>query len=180
MIKASKFYLFLLLPLLFSCGNSREKDRDSTGAQQKESKSTREFKPGSSGDEFEVLIIGDRIRQRKKLQIAVDSVFHSLYPGLAQPEGWFSTSFLNAENFSSVHKKHKSLLFLSSLKNSPNTLQIMKELITQEKMNKKLQPGKTAYVLKKDAWARPQLVMYFFTDRPHTLIPGLLKNKERS
>ena len=104
-------YSLLLIIVLISC------------KQKNSSNSTSEAKilPGSIGGEFEILIVGVNITDKREIIEFTDSSFHETIPALPQLEYWFRTTYVNLKDLNSNDRRHANILFLSS-KNSDNKM----------------------------------------------------------
>lgn len=150
-------------------GNDKEPTESSEGENQGE------YQPNASGKEFEVLVIGRGIQDQASLKEAIDSIFHVNYPGLPQPEFWFITSYLNYDNMQNMHKKHKSIFFISGTNDqSP----LIDQFFNQQEIQKMYNKGKRGIITKKDLWAEPQLVTFLHASKKKQIVNYLYEKAE--
>ncbi len=147
--------------IIISTGCQNVEKRSHGGGKRQVSKRPEQgFTPSSSGKEFEVLILNDSINKEKTLQKTIDSVFNKPYPALPQKERWFSTNYIKARNYNKIHRRHKSVLFLSIIPEDKMTNSLVSdELFSQKTLQEMANSREISIKTKWDVFAQPQLVM---------------------
>jgi hypothetical protein len=170
---------WLLLPLLVfvltSC--DQEDKRNQTGGRRQVAQvRDNQFTPESSGGDFEVLLVNDKIRKDSSLQRAVSEIFRTPYPALPQPEAWFITSNVNAKGFNKLHRRHKSVLMLSVIPNDKRTNRVASEHFFDQKELQGMASNKGISLRHKwDVHAKPQLAMMLTAPSRRVLLDSLPK-----
>jgi len=158
---------------------SEEEDQNQTKTNKQtastENQNQEGYQPNASGKEFKVLVIGQGIKDKTLLKKAIDSIFHANYPALPQPEIWFITSYLNYDNMQNLHKKHKSILFISGTnEQSP----LIDQFFNKQEMQKMYDKGKSGIITKQNLWAEPQLVAFLHAPQEKEIIDYLYQKAE--
>lgn len=162
---------------LVNC-NQDQKRSHSGGEREVKQERNQGYKPGSSGQPFEVMVIGDKIQDRTDLKKMIDSAFKKVYPALPQPEPWFITNYVNAENFTKIHRRHKSLLFVSSLKDDDRTNALVaNKMFSQKALQQIADQRELSIDQKKDVYARPQTAAFLSAPSRKDLKQGLLDKR---
>lgn len=156
-----KRLLFLLTLVIVVQGCSQENKRNQTGGRRQVAQVKEDnFKPESSGGEFEILVLNDQIRDDSVLQRSINEVFLEPYPALPQPEAWFKPSYIDAEEFNKLHRRHKSVLFVSVIPEDKRTNRIASNnVFSQEELQQMANSGGISLRHKWDMHAEPQLMM---------------------
>lgn len=159
MLKNSYWIFLAILIFSVSCQNA-EKRSHSGGKKQVTKRPENGFTPSSSGGDFQVAVINDEIKKDDSLQAVVRDVLGKAYPALPQDEAWFEPSFTNAENFSKIQKRHKSVLFLSVIPNDKRTNSLVSDKVfSQQELQDMADTRDVAIKTRWDVMAKPQLVM---------------------
>lgn len=149
----------LLLIVISSCSQG-DKRNQTGGRRQVAQVRDDQFKPESSGAEFKVLVINDQITKDTSLQQAFNKVFREPYPVLPQPEAWFNPSFVNAEGFNKLHRRHKSVLFASVIPDDKRTNRVASNNVFSQQELQQMANSKGISIRHKwDIHAEPQLAM---------------------
>lgn len=165
----------LILLVVTSCDQA-DKRNQTGGRRQVAQVRENEFTPESSGGDFEVLIVNDKIRKDSTLQRALKDLFRTPYPALPQPEAWFKTSHVNADGFNKLHRRHKSILLLSVIPNDKRTNRVASEhFFEQEELQG--MAGSKGISLRHtwDVHAKPQLAMMLTAPSRKVLLDSLHK-----
>lgn len=176
----SMFLVFSALTLLLMGCQNAEVRNQGGGKKQVTQKQSNGFTPSSSGQDFDIIVINDGIQEDEGLQALMDSVFNKPYPALPQREAWFSNNTVNAENFSKLHRKHKSVLFLSVVPNDKRTNALVSdELFKQKTLQEMANTGDISIETKWDPFAQPQLVMLITAPSRKVLVNNIHQYQDR-
>ena len=164
----------LVLIVTFPACDNVEKRSHSGGRRQVSQAPDNNFKPSSSGKEFDIIIVNDQVKKDKQLQAAIDSIFYKSYPALPQSEAWFSTTYVNADNFGKLHRRSKSVLFVSVIPDDTKTNALVSDdLFSQKELQKMANTRKVTIKHKWDVFARPQLAMLVTAPTKEELINNI-------
>ena len=148
------------LLLLFTSCSEEDKRNQTGGRRQVAQVRDDQFKPESSGGEFKVLVINDQIRRDSALQDAFGQVFREPYPALPQPEAWFRPSYVNADGFNKLHRRHKSVLLTSVIPNDKRTNRLAaNHVFSQGELQEMTNTNGISIRHKWDVHSEPQLMM---------------------
>ncbi len=168
--------LLSLVFLVISSCDQEDKRNQTGGRRQVAQVRDNEFTPESSGGDFEVLMVNDKIRKDSTLQRAVNNIFRTPYPALPQPEAWFINSYVNANGFNKLHRRHKSVLLLSIVPNDKRTNRVASEHFFDQKELQGMASNKGISLRHKwDVHAKPQLAMMLTAPSRNVLLDSLPK-----
>ena len=171
-----KTMLLSALALVLAGCDQEDKRNQTGGRRQVAQVRNDQFTPESSGGEFEVLVINDKIRRDSALQKAIGAVFREPYPALPQPEAWFRPAFVNAEGFNKLHRRHKSVLLLSVIPNDKRTNRVASDnVFSQQTLQGMANERGISLRHKWDVHAEPQLIMMVTAPSRE----GLLQNLDK-
>lgn len=157
----SKAWVVVAGLLLVLQGCSEEDKRNQTGGRRQVAQvRDDQFKPESSGGEFKVLVINDQIRGDSAMQHTFNEVFREPYPALPQPEAWFNPSYVNADGFNKLHRRHKSVLLTSVIPDDKRTNRLAaNHIFSQDELQAMAKSKGISIRHKWDVHSEPQLMM---------------------
>lgn len=154
---------FLILLLMFaSCD---EQEMTSEG-----------FLPSSSGMADEVIIVGDPVLWKKGFEEAFKDEFYKMYPILPQFEPTVRFSFVPFDQFSRLFKRHRNIIFLADLSSNAQVSEFVSKSLGDEYTAKALNDTDFFFALKRDMWAKPQMLMFVFGSNEEELMANVKKN----
>lgn len=167
--------ILVMMVFLSACQSSQKKTEQQEARKEKkvETEQKSGYIPKSTGKEFEVLVVGDHVKSSPAVKEAIESIMFREYPGLPQPENWFSPSLIASENFNSLHKKHKSIMILITGDQSKLKSDI-EDILSVDEMHELMQENHL--LVKEDVWSRPQIVMLLHAANDNQLA-DLIKSK---
>lgn len=172
----TRWFLLPILLLVLTACDQEDKRNQTGGRRQIAQVKNNQFTPESSGGEFEVLVFNDNIRRDSTLQNALKQVFQRPYPALPQPEAWFRTAFINADEFNKLHRRHKSVLMVSIIPEDKKTNRVAADNVFSQKELQGMANKKGISLRHKwDVHAQPQLVMMLTAPSRKVLLKRLDK-----
>ncbi len=139
---------FLLLAVfLFSCLQA------CTDGQQK----TLPEAISSPGD---LVIIADKQVWKGEAGDAIRKTFASEQPGLPQSEPWFKLLHFEEGKFSSITRRYRSILLVTTLDNDSKTSRFIKDLLGEKQYSQALNDSNLLFIQSENRWANGQKVLY--------------------
>jgi hypothetical protein len=129
----------------------------------------------SSGSPYEMLIVHDG---DTSVQHVLNQTFGQPFPGLPQPESWFTLRYAHVDNLVNLHKRQRNIVFAGSFESENKLSGIMKDIFGEERINEILDDPDRFYASARNVWARPQIVIAFFDNNYEDLVEKIEANKE--
>jgi hypothetical protein len=161
------FYFFSLLILIVSVDACTDKDkRDQANVP-------------SQGNIGEIMVIIDSTYWRGPIGDTLRSIFSAEVPGLSSGEPYFRLTYIHPDIFNNFIKKHKNLIFVTSLEDDSPTGQRMKQYFSDQAVESINKDSSLFMFAKQNEFARDQEILHLFGKTDEQLLANLSKNKER-
>ena len=161
--------LILIICLtLFSC-DGQKGNKDSNRSQ---------GLPPSQGQSNEVLVVMDTMEWNGPLGRQIREVFGSQIPLLPQPEPYFKLRNINPLEFNTVLQKSKNIIFVTTFDVNSAQTRRLKKNFTEASLEKIRQEPDVFKLIKKDEFARDQIVLHLFGETSEDLIQHLEENED--
>lgn len=165
MLKYQIVLLFTFFLLFTSCSQTEEKR---LGLLQE-----------AKGGEGEMLIVMDSIKWKGKLGDAVGKVFQQRTPGIPQPEGMFTVSYVEPLGFKGLLMQHHSIVIVTTFDLETPASKKLQRNFTANSL-KRLDEDASIFMLsKKNEFAKGQQILHLFAKNEADLIEKLQKNKKK-
>ncbi len=130
--------------------------------------------PRSSSEVDEVILVMDEGEFDSDVGDYMLSILQEEYPLLPQPEPRFNIARINQLSFNPLLKRASTIIYVGCLgKGGDTAKEIQKHLKQIDKTEKEF-----FYFIRKNVWANPQQVIYFFGQTEEELLANLQANKE--
>ena len=153
------------LILLITIASCNEQDMTNEG-----------FLPSSSGMADEVVIVADPTLWKDGFEEAFKDEFYAAYPVLPQFEPTVRFSFVPFDQFSRLFKRHRNIIFLADLSSNSKVSEFVSQSLGESYTAKALNDPDFFYALKRDMWAKPQVLLYVFGNDKEQLMANVKKN----
>lgn len=134
------------------------------------------FLPSSSGMADEVIIVADPELWKNGFEEAFKDEFYTAYPVLPQFEPTVRFSFVPFDQFSRLFKRHRNIIFLADLSSNSKVSEFVSQSLGESYTAKALNDPDFFYALKRDMWAKPQVLLYVFGNDKEQLMANIKKN----
>jgi len=130
----------------------------------------------STGSIDEVLVIMPDVLWEGACGTALTDVLEQDVLGIPQPEPLFRLIHLNARGFVKHLMRHNNILIVGTLDQQNKTASMI-----QQELQRLKSVGKHPknFFLKRDVWASPQRVFYFFAKNPDALIQNITTHQQK-
>jgi len=163
-ILATIVLISLIIP---SCGESDTK-----------SKKNNNYLPEAKGAVAEILVVMDSVRWNGAIGRALKRIFYADIPGIPQDEKRFKVLYVHPDNFKTLLKRHRNLLFVTSLEDKSNAGQIMRSYFNKDALDKIKSDSSLFMISKDDVYGRGQKFLHLFAQTDDQLIEKIEKYQE--
>ena len=163
----SRYLLFALTVIFFSSC-----DLEKT-AKMKENLPRANGKPG------EIVVVMDSAAWEGKAGKEIRATFSALVPSIPREEPMFSLNHIYPENFQSILKLQKNLIFVTVLGNKSKGNRKLKTYFTKESLRMIEQDSSLYMYAKQDEFAKDQEVLHLFGETEEILIDNIYKNRKK-
>ena len=155
------FYLILsALLLLASCESSKKSS----------------MKPPAGGDKGEMILVMDSVKWKGKLGDKIKSLFKQKVPGLPQNEPLYTVRYIEPHSFKGLLRHHRNIVIVTTFdQKTVGSLKLQRNF-TKESVRKLKATPDLFWLVKKDEYARNQVVMHIFSNDERTLVQHIDKN----
>lgn len=134
------------------------------------------YLPVSNGMADEVIIVGDPEMWKAGFEDAFKEEFYTPYPVLPQDEPTVRFSFVPFDQFSRLFERHRNIIFLADLSSNSGVSEFVSNSLGEEYTAKALNDPDFFYALKRDMWAKPQIILYVFGNDQKQLMANIKMN----
>lgn len=160
------FSILLSLFLLISCEKAKEGFK-------------KDFMPSAKGEVGEIILVMDSSQYATKVGSAVKSVFREPMRGLPQDEAMFSMNKASPKRLNSILKSAANMIFVMTLDSKTSESNVLRGYFTNQSL-KTIQSDTSIFMsVRRDEFAKGQVVMYLYSDDEDRLIRKLNENRER-
>lgn len=133
--------------------------------------------PRASGKSGEIIVVMDSTQWVGRLGAELKATFQELVPGIPREEPMSSLNHVNPEDFQSILKKQKNIIFATVLNDKGKGNRILKKSFTKESLKMINEDPSLFMFEKKDEFAKGQDVLHLFGETEDILIENITKNK---
>ncbi len=157
---------FVILLTLISCGEAKK------GLE-------KEFMPTARGDIGEIILVMDSSQYEGKLGDQVKSVFREPMRGLPQDEPMFSLGKASPKRLNNILRSAANMIFVMTLDSKTSESNVLRGFFTNQSL-KTIQRDTSIFMsIRKDEFARGQLVLYLYSTDEELLIKKLEENRDQ-
>lgn len=157
-----------MLALVFLVASCNEEQQRSVGVM-----------PGSAGAHDELLVVIDDSTWNGSVGDSIRKYFRASYMVLPQNEPIFSVRQTTYDKFKDLFKKFRNVLFVGALEKDNPTAGHIKDVLGDEYRDKAMEKEGFHSFVKRDVWAKPQLLCYLFAPDTETLGQVIHNNHQR-
>lgn len=128
------------------------------------------FMPNSSGIADEVLIVSDQEVWTDSLKKAMEYLLYRPYPVLPQYEPTIKYTYIDFADFKSMFKRHRNIIFLADLSSTSPLSDFVTKNLGEDYTAKALNDPEFFYGLRRDVWAKPQVLYFVFSNSEEALL----------
>lgn len=161
-------FLFVFTSLLFftGCKNVSDKVKE-------------DFMPLARGEADEIILVMDSAQWEGSLGDAVKGMYRQYMRVLPQDEYIFSLNKVNPRKLNSVLRNAKNMIFVMTLDSKTYESRTIREYFTDNSLKMIQKDSSLFYTVRKDEFAKGQLVLYLFGQDEEQLIEQIADNKSR-
>ena len=135
--------------------------------------------PKSSGKPGQIIMVMDSTQWQGKLGETLRSTFESIVPYLPHKEPRFSLNYVKPKDFQSILKRQKNIMFVTVLNSNKRGDRILKRNFTGKSLKMVEQDPSLFMLVKKDEFARDQLILHLFGETEDVLISNIKANADK-
>lgn len=132
--------------------------------------------PGSSGMADEVIVVGDPSLWKGELEEAFRDEFYKPYPVMPQYEATIKLTFVPYKEFAMLFKRHRNIIFIADLSTNTEASDFVSNSLGEDYTAKALNDPNFFYAIKKNAWAKPQNLIFVFGNSKQELVEQINTN----
>ncbi|MBI1184233.1 DUF4837 family protein, partial [bacterium] len=133
--------------------------------------------PQSIGGEYEIVVVVDDELTDAPHVVALKEVLTQNYPMLNQNEPWFTLSWIDVDNVNYLTEKNRNLILLTNRDTYGKVRQMGREIFGDEAVDALEQDPNKFMLIGKDAWVRPQNIMYLADENANLLAEKIKANE---
>lgn len=152
--------------LFFGCNQTSDKIRD-------------EFKPVAGGEVDEIILVIDSVHWQGELGSVVRSVYGEYIRGLPQDERQFAVNKVNPLKLNNVLRSARNMIFVMTLDKKTAESRAIREGFTDQSLKMIQRDSSLFYTVRRDEFAKGQLVLYLFGTDEESLIENIKDNRSR-
>jgi hypothetical protein len=156
------FYFILLITTLSACGG-RSAERGNLLS--------------AKGDSGEILLFMDSTKWEGELGKAVREVFAEKLGGTLRDERIFTIRLINPLAINDLLKTHRNIIMLTSFESNTKETRKLKSFYAEETLNKIQKEDSLFMLLKRNQFAKDQILLFLFNKTDQGLIKHLKANK---
>ncbi|MEQ8546897.1 MAG: DUF4837 family protein [Cyclobacteriaceae bacterium] len=165
-MKNTHLVLSLTALIFFGCSKSMEKVKE-------------DFMPIARGEADEIILVVDSALYDGPVGDQIKSMYNQLIVGLPQDEYKFKVRKVNPLRINSFLKNASNMIFVMTLNSPTSESQALRQYFSDKSL-KMVQRDSSLYMtLRKDEFAKGQLVLYLFGQNEEQLVENLKKNEEK-
>ncbi len=159
-------FLFFLTPILIftSCKSATDKVKE-------------DFMPLARGEADEIILVIDSAQWESELGNTLRDMYQQYMRVLNQDEYEFSLNKVNPRKLNSVLKHARNMIFVMTLDSRTLESKTIRENFTDNSLKMIQQDSSLFYTVRKDEFAKGQIVLYLFGQSEEQLVEQLKDNK---
>lgn len=138
-----------------------------------------DMKPIARGDDDEIILVIDSLQWEGPLGETLKGMYREYYRVLPQDEVKFSLIKVNPQRLNSVLKGAKNMIFLMTLDSKTRQSGEIRRFFTDNSLKLISRDSSLFYTVKKDEFARGQIVLYLYGQDEMQLRENILDNRSR-
>lgn len=127
------------------------------------------YMPNSSGIADEILIVSDQDVWTDSMKKSVEYLLYYPYPVLPQYEPTIKYTYINFADFKSMFRRHRNIVFLADLSSTSPLSNFVTQNLGEDYTAKALNDPDFFYGLRRDVWAKPQVLYFVFSNSTDAL-----------
>ncbi|TVR78322.1 MAG: DUF4837 family protein [Chitinophagaceae bacterium] len=125
--------------------------------------------PPAHGSNDEILVIADSRAWAMNHKEVAEAVFKRDFIGLPQIEPVFDMRHVSYDEFSNLFRRIRNIVFIATQDENTEMAQFIRRNISESNSSNILENPDFLYFFKREVWAKPQLVLFFFPKNRETL-----------
>lgn len=138
----------------------------------------RDFMPVARGEADEIILVMDSTQWNSELGNTIQGMYQEYYRVLNQDEYKFSLNKVNPLKMNAVFENAKNLIFVMTLDSRTNQSAAMRQFFTDKSLKMIQRDESIFYTVRKDEFAKGQIVLYLFGQNEEQLIEHIKDNRE--
>jgi hypothetical protein len=139
----------------------------------------REFMPTAKGETGEIILVMDSAQWEGALGDVIKQTFREPVEGLPQDEPIFSISKASPKRLNSVLRSAQNMVFVMTLDKKGRESNILRGYFTDQSLKTIQRDSSMFMTVRRDEFARGQVVLYLFSASEDQLIQKITANKNR-
>ncbi len=135
------------------------------------------FLPNASGENNEMLLVMDSTKFKGKIGRSLVETYSSFITGLPQPETKYDLRFIKPRKFNNILKYAKNIVIAFTLEGKSIDSEILRKNFNNESLHKIENDSSLFYFVRRDQYAKGQLILYLFSKTDEDLHKKIEKNK---
>lgn len=135
------------------------------------------FLPNASGENNEMLIVMDSTKFKGKIGRELVDIYSSYISGLPQPEPRYDLRYIKPRKFNSILKHAKNIVVAFSLEGNSLDSEILRRNFNSESLDKIQSDSSLFYFVRRNQYARGQVVLYLFSENDDNLYSKIKRNR---
>lgn len=156
--------LFAITALLIGCTETKENLKQ-------------EFMQSARGEVDEIILVMDSLQYSGALGDAIKAVFREPIKGLPQDEPIFSVNKASPKRLNNVLKSASNMIFVMSLDSKSRESASLRGYFTAESLKAIQQDTAQFFTIRRDEFAKGQVVLYLFSNSEELLAEQILNRK---
>lgn len=136
------------------------------------------FLPNSIGKIDELLVLMDENNWNEEIGETFRKNFTAPFLVLPQTEPVFSIQHKTTKEFNHLLQKYRNIVIVASLDEQNDVADLMRKTLGEENVNKVKQGSSTFYIVRRDVWVKPQILLLVFASTKNDLLQQLNQNSE--
>ena len=166
MRKKSYFFITCTIWLFAFCGETQQKI-------------AQEFMPTAKGEIGSIMLVMDQQQWDHDLGTQLRGILGEPMPGLPQDEPLFHLNRVSPKKLNTTLKSSANMIFVMTLDSKTSESNVLKGFLTSESL-RMIKLDTSLYMsIRKDEFAKGQIILYLFGNTEKDLSQKLKKNKER-
>ena len=166
MMKRNHFFIVCTLLLFAFCGETQDKI-------------AQEFMPTAKGEIGSIMLVMDQQQWDHDLGIQLRDMLKEPLPGLPQDEPLFHLNRVSPKKLNATLKTSANMIFVVTLDSKTSESNVLRGFLTPESLNMIKLDTSLFMSIRKDEFAKGQIILYLFGNTEKELSQRLSQNKEK-
>lgn len=137
----------------------------------------KDFMPIARGENDEIILVIDSAQWSNEVGNELRNIYQQYVPMLPQDEYEFSINKVNPRKLNDVFKNAKNIIFVMTLDSRTNQSRTVREYFTDSSLKKIQEDTSIFYTVRRDEFAKGQIVLFLFGQDEETLVEKLKDKK---